>query len=301
VPAERLALYTTVYPGVEPYLTDWHDSVLHQTDDDFDLCIGLDALRPAQVMAAIGREVDANWIEARPGASPAKVRADALGRLVGEYPAVVLVDSDDVLYPSRVAAARTMLEDADVTACALDVMDVHGRSLDIVFEAPAGTDAASLLARYNVFGFSNTAYRSATLRDCLPVPEECRLIDWLLATRAWSDGATLSFDSTPRMGYRQYAANVAPMLQPFSADQILAATGRVLAHYSCVLDRGRPMPDDLRHALTGERARVAAFELRVCRRPNALAEYVSRLNQLPPMRVWWWQVAHPELEPTWTS
>jgi len=301
VPAERLALYTTVYPGVEPYLPAWHDSVLNQTDADFDLCIALDALRPAQVMAAVGRTVDANWVEARPGASPAKIRADALGRLVEEYPAVVLVDSDDVLYPSRVAAARTMLKDADLTACALDVVDVHGRSLDAVFAAPADVDAASLLPRYNVFGFSNTAYRSATLRDCLPVPEHCRLIDWLLATRAWSDGATLTFDGTPRMGYRQYAANVAPMLQPFSADQVLAATGRVLAHYSCVLEGGRPTPDDFRRVLAAERARVAAFELRVCRHPNALAEYVSRLNQLPPMRVWWWQVAHPDLEPTWSS
>lgn len=301
MPNERLAVYTTVYPGVEPYLGVWHESVLAQADGDFDLWIGLDALRPAEVMAAVGREVTAHWIESAPGATPAKVRADALGQLVDAYSAVVLVDSDDVLYPSRVAAARTMLKDADVNACALDVMDVHGRSLDIVFESPAGTDATRLLPRYNVFGFSNTAYRTAILRDCLPVPDGCRLVDWLLATRAWSAGATLSFDATPRMGYRQYAENVAPMLPPFSTDQVVVATGRVLAHYSCVLECGRPVPGDIRRRLTAERERVAAFEFRVCRHPGALADYVGRLNQLPPMRVWWWQVAHPELEPTWTT
>ncbi len=301
MPADRLALYTTAYPGVEPYLTDWHDSVLQQTDRDFDLWIGLDALDPAAVMSAVGRKVDAHWVRAEPGVTPAKVRSDALGQLVDRYPAVVLVDSDDVLYPSRVGAARTMLKDADVTACALDVIDVNGRSLDVVFGAAMGTDAAGLLPRYNVFGLSNTAYRSATLRDCLPVPEGCRLFDWLLATRAWSGGATLSFDFTPRMGYRQYAENVAPMLPPFSADQVVAATGRVLAHYACALDGRRPMPAAIRNALAAERARVVTFETHVCRRPGALADYVTRLNQLPPMRVWWWQVAHPALESTWTS
>lgn len=301
MPAERLALYTTVYPGVEPYLPDWHDSVLQQTDRDFDLWIGLDALDPAAVMSAVGGSVDAHWVPAGPGATPAQVRSDALGQLVDRYPAVVLVDSDDVLYPSRVGAARKMLKDADVTACALDVIDMHGRSLDVVFGPAPGTDAAGSLPRYNVYGLSNTAYRSATLRDCLPVPAECRLVDWLLATRAWSSGATLSFDFTPRMGYRQHAANVAPILPPFSAGQVVAATGRVLGHYACVLDGGQPMPAAARNALMAERARVATFEMRVCRQPQALADYVTRLNQLPPMRVWCWQVAHPALESTWTS
>jgi hypothetical protein len=301
MPAERLALYTTIYPGVEPYLTVWYDSVLRQTDADFELWIGLDAVRPAQVMAAVGRNVDAHWVEAGQGSTPAQVRSEVLGQLIDRYPAVVLVDSDDVLYPSRVAAARSMLERADVAACALDVIDADGRSLDIVFEAPPGSDAVSLLPRYNVFGLSNTAYRSATLRGCLPVPADCRLIDWLLATRAWSGGATLSFDRVPRMGYRQYGANVAPMLPPFTAEQIVEATRRVLAHYACALDGDQPAGRRIRGVLAAERARVAAFELRVCRSPAALADYVRELNRLPPMRVWWWHVAHPALEQTWTN
>ena len=40
--AERLALYTTIYPGVEPYLADWIHSVDAQTDRAFDLWVGLD-------------------------------------------------------------------------------------------------------------------------------------------------------------------------------------------------------------------------------------------------------------------
>ena len=35
--AERLAVYTTVYPGVEPFLAEWRASLRAQTDGDFDL------------------------------------------------------------------------------------------------------------------------------------------------------------------------------------------------------------------------------------------------------------------------
>ena len=49
-----LALYTTIYPGVEKFLFDWYQSVLHQTDQDFQLWIGLDNLDVDSVKRAIG-------------------------------------------------------------------------------------------------------------------------------------------------------------------------------------------------------------------------------------------------------
>ncbi len=35
----KLAVYTTIYPGVEPYLPDWCRSLLGQTDQSSDLWI----------------------------------------------------------------------------------------------------------------------------------------------------------------------------------------------------------------------------------------------------------------------
>ena len=62
--AERLALYTTIYPGVEPYLAEWFRTVDAQTDREFDLWIGLDTLSPADVAAACGRPCTADWVRA---------------------------------------------------------------------------------------------------------------------------------------------------------------------------------------------------------------------------------------------
>ena len=296
--AERLALYTTIYPGVEPYLAEWFRTVDAQTDREFDLWIGLDTLSPADVAAACGRPCTADWVRAI-DATPAEIRSRALETVAEQYAGVILVDSDDLLHPSRVSAARRMLREVDVAACALELLDPDGRPLDVVLAPPAGTDAVELLPRYNVFGFSNTAYRSAALRQCLPFPADCALIDWLLATRAWSAGATLAFDPTPRMGYRQHPAGMAPVLPPFGEAQVLAATGRVLAHYDALLDRDWPLPAGPREALESERTRVAAFDAAIRHRPELLPEYVDALNRLQPARVWWWLVANPKLEAVW--
>jgi hypothetical protein len=106
--ADRLAVYTTIYPGVEPCLAEWLRSVDAQSDRNFDLWIGLDTLTPDDVAAACGRACTAEWVRMTE-VTPAEIRSRSLETLVERYPAVVLVDSDDLLHPSRVSAARQML------------------------------------------------------------------------------------------------------------------------------------------------------------------------------------------------
>ena len=300
MPAERLALFTTVYPGVERYLAPWYDSVQTQTDRDFDLWIGTDGLTPQAVTEAIGVAPAASWLEARNGDTPARLRTAALERLVSEYSGVVFVDSDDVLHASRVAAAREGLRQHDVTACALQIIDADGHDVGAVF-GPDGADLEALLPRHNVFGLSNSAYRSTVLERCLPAPDECILMDWLLVTRAWAAGASLGFDGTPRMAYRQYAANVARVLPPFAPRHVLQAAERVLNHYRCVLDPAWSMPPVHRDRLERAQRTVQAFHRTITGSAVTLARYVDALNRLPPRYVWWWCVAHPELEDVWSN
>lgn len=301
MPAERLALYTTVYPGVERFLPEWFASVRQQTDVDFDIWIGLDGLAPAAVSAILGTSEGLHWVPAPAGASPAQVRGGAIELMVSRYPGILFVDSDDVLLPARVAAARRMLATADLGACALELMDETGAALAGVLGTGAECDAAAMLPRCNVFGLSNTAYRTTALRACLPLPADCVLIDWFLATRAWANGAGLAFDPVPRMRYRQYAANIAPVRPPFTPAQIRAATGRVMDHYRCVLDHGGTSLNGHRALLEAERARVQAFASAMERDPWLLEAYTGKLNALAPGTAWWWQVAHPSLEALWMN
>ena len=299
--SDRLAMYTTVYPGVEGFLSDWHRSVTQQTDRDFDLWIGLDQLVPADVAKAIGAVPSTQWIAARPGDPPGRLRSAALARLSAEYEGVILVDSDDLLAPDRVAAARQALRSHAVAGCALRLVDAAARDLGEVFGRPGGGSLADLLPRYNVFGLSNTAYRGETLAACLPIPDRCVLIDWLLATRAWALGAELGFDPEPHMAYRQHDRNVACVIPPFRGEYVRRATDLVLGHYALALAEGSVLPSPVRQALESARTAVARFATAIAEDPRRLVRYVNELNRTPPRYVWWWCVAHPDLEGTWTN
>lgn len=297
-----LAVYTTVYPGVEPYLAAWYRSLSAQTDREFDVWIGIDALAVRDVVEALGARPDATWVPAVAGDTHAQVRQRALWQLVDAYDAVVFVDSDDIMHPSRVAAARDALKGADVSGCALRLVDEQGRALGHRLTLPDGMQPADVLPRTNVFGLSNTVYRSTVLRDSLPLPADAVLVDWYLVTRAWLRGASLSFDGRVRMDYRQHGANTARVLPPFRAARVRQDTDRARRHFD-VMSRVLSEEDlpARRAELLHTADEVARFQAAVADRPGALMQYVEALNALESPVAWWSSVAHPALRDLWMS
>lgn len=289
-----------MYRAALRFLDDWYQSVRAQSDGDFDVWISLDGVTEREVFDIIGEPPHVTWRMAPPNATPSAVRQDALAIMVDAYDGIIAADLDDVMLPSRVAAARAALDDADVTGCALDIMNESGRDSGVVFVPPEDLRLDTMLPHWNVFGFSNVVWRTDMLRRCLPIPAACRLFDWLLTTRAWSLGARLAFDRTPRMRYRQYGSNTAAVLPPFTEEQVRVATSRVLAHYDCVLDSSWTIAEPYRSQVAAARERCRAFAAAVAS-PERLASYVRALNNLPPRYIWWWSVANPELEHQWKS
>lgn len=301
IPTERLALYTTVYPGVERYLPSWYESVLAQTDRNFDIWIGVDGLDVSAVIAAMSAGPSATWVMAARGDSPAQIRHKAIARMVRKYPAVVFADSDDLLDPTRVEAARRSLKESDVSGCAMRIIGEHGNDLGIVLEPPGGQAIGGLLIRTNVFGLSNTAYRSHVLGRCLPIPPECVLVDWFLVTRAWTLAGRLDFDFTCRMAYRQHSHNTAPLVPPFTPQRVTLATKLVLDHYTLVLEKVPELQPQHRAELEAARNRAKAFYMSIEGSPDILRQYVQALNKLPTNHMWWACVAHPQLQDIWTN
>ncbi len=299
---QRIAVYTTIYPGVEVYLPDWYRSVQAQTDQEFELWIGLDGIEAGAVETAIGKHLEAVWVPSEPDNTPARIRQRSLARIVEDFDAVVLVDSDDILYPSRVAAARAALQTSDLAACALRLVDQHRQDLGTILTLPERAVPDTILPRSNVFGFSNSAYRSELLRRCLPLPAGVILVDWFLATKAWLKGAKLAFDPIVRMEYRQHGANTAPIRFPLDANQVIRDTKNVRQHYSLL--QASPMENVLsdRWAQVQKAAAdVQLFSERVISQPKNLENYICNLNALEPQVAWWWDVAHPALRWMWND
>ncbi len=298
--AERLALFTTVYPAVLPYLRAWYGSVLSQTDTAFDLWVAADDVMPSEAAAAAGTAMNASWVSAEPGDTPSTLRSRAISLLVSRYPAVIFVDSDDLLEPTRVAAAREALARCDVNACALRLVNVADDDLGITLAPAVVADAVAQLPVWNVFGLSNTAYRSTVLERCLPVPPGTALVDWYLATAAWVQGAHMEFDIVPRMRYRQHGGNMARVVPPFTPDYLERATTLVSLHHQAV-SRVQSVTGPLRAPMERAAERVRAFRRWTSTSPGALASYSAALHELPTVHAWWWCVAHPDLEVMWSS
>jgi hypothetical protein len=296
-----LAVYTTIYPGVEPYLVDWYRSLCQQTDQDFQLWIGLDLLGSESVRDLLGSRLKANWVAAIPGATPAEIRQQALAQITETCSGVVLVDSDDLLHTSRVAAARADLLAGELAGCALRLIDEYGGDLGLTFDLPAQLRPEDVFPRNNIFGFSNSAFRSDLLRQCLPIPAGAILVDWFLATRAWLLGARLTFDHMPRMDYRQHPTNTARVRFPITRDQVISDTALVMRHFEFVL--AEPKGDfvtDRYIALVRVTSDVEAFHKFIVLQPARLESYLEALNALQPPPLWWSCVAHPALAHMWT-
>jgi hypothetical protein len=295
-----LAVYTTVYPGVEAYLREWYRSLRQQTDQDFELWIGLDMLKSESVQNMLGPDLKVNWVVAPSGATPAQVRQQALARIVDTCSEVVLVDSDDLLRRSRVAAARALLQASDLVGCALCLVDQGGKRLGLTLSLPAQLQPEDVFPRNNVFGFSNSAFRSDLLRRCLPIPAGAVLVDWFLATRAWLLGARLAFDPVARMDYRQHPANTARVIFPLSQDQVISDTALVRRHFQLLLaEPTRDFVADRYAALKNVTAEVEDFHRYFALHPTQLDGYVEALNALHPPPLWWSCVAYPALGHMW--
>lgn len=295
----KSALFTTMYPEGVKYLNDWYLSVDQQDTLDFDIWIGCDRLSPVEAQKAMGERVEAIWILRNEDESPTQFRERAIRRMVNQYSEVIFVDSDDILETSRVSAAQDALQHYDGYGCSMNIIDEEGHDLAIEFMRPQNIDFAGILLKNNIFGFSNTAYRSETLNRCLPFPKSCILLDWFIATRAISNNADLFFDDIARMKYRQHSANTARVLPPFSAQQILYSTKLVLQHYDLVLRYIPELSPFFKKQIPLFQDRVLLFNNSMVQSVEMLNEYIERLNKLPAKHIWWSCVAHPDLEEIW--
>jgi hypothetical protein len=111
----------------------------------------------------------------------------------------------------------------------------------------------------------------------------------------------MCFDPKELMLYRQYPLNTARVVPPFTPQQILLSTERVLHHYHCVLNEIPELPDSKRILFENAQINVKSFYYSITQSPKIFQKYLWRLNQLPPNHIWWVCVAHPELEEIWKN
>jgi hypothetical protein len=296
-----LGLYTTIHPGTRPFLQEWYASVRAQTDPDFELWVGLDGLSIEEACSAIGHHPsDTVWVESEAGDTPAQVRERAWRDLCAELDAVVLVDADDLLLPERIERARKSVQEYEGAGCALRLVDEARTDLGLILPPETYASVEAALPSFNIFGLGNSAYRTDLLAQSLPIPVDVTLIDWYLSTHAWLQGASLTFDKTVQMEYRQHEHNMLPLLPPFSTEGVKRATVIVRDHFQTMCThRPKGTLHDRWSSLKQRTNQVECFAQQVLTDAEFLKQYTARLNRLEPLPLWWSCVAHPDLENFW--
>jgi hypothetical protein len=282
----KTALYTTIFPAALPYVKAWSDSVIAQSDQEFDLWIALDSVSEKDIPRP---QANTHYFTAHHGQTVAQIREAAFREMIPHYDIMIFTDSDDVLLPERVAAAKQGLQNADVYGCAMQLINTDGKELGLEFNTKR-TDWHDLMLSQNVFGLSNTAYRTSILKYCLDFPKNTVMVDWLMVTKALQARARLYFDITPRMLYRQYENNTARVLSPYTPSQIIKATQLILGHYQRL---------DVKNPPIQKRQLEVELFYRNIADETLLTRYTKALNALKPVFLWWECVAHEELKDIW--
>ncbi len=288
----KTAVYTTFYPTMLKYADEFLYSLAQQSEQDFDLWISLDGLEPKQIK--LPNKLKPIYYQNQQAKNPIEIRKLALAEISAKYDAVVLVDSDDILYPNRIKAAKKILEKYDVYACSLDLIAENGKDLGLKFITENQEDWLEFLSNKNVFGFSNTAYRTSILKDIINIPSQTIMMDWLVVLKALvNKNAQLYFDSEIHMAYRQYENNTNKIVSPLSAKNIKQATNLLLKHHLILNDELTWL-----EPFRGHFAKVKLFAKYIEEEAN-LAKYLKALNNKKEVFYWYEQIAYQELEYLW--
>lgn len=288
-----LALFTVVYPGSLRFFRAWHESVALQSDQAFDLWIALDGVSPEELELLANGSLRSQWIHIRAGEDPVQLRWRSIVGIREQYDAVIFTDSDDILEPGRVAAAREGLRTADVVGCAMRIIDEDGADAGRIATCPPGLGFDGFLSTSNIFGLSNTAYSRRALSLLDAPPPGCVLMDWFLVTQVWGAGLPIAFGQSVGMRYRQYGRNIARIVPPFTPEQIVTASELVGRHYVLLENyQGRFRPE-VRRRLQEAATSLEHFQSRVVADPPVLKEYCHTISALDHAWMWWEMVNYP--------
>lgn len=291
----RTALFTMLYPKAMRYFSSWKESVRGQSTQDFSVTIGLHGMDADAVDVSDMGGVSVECVE---GDHVVMLRRELLRSVAQRFDTIVLADADDILLPTRVEAACNGIRNADVYACAMQVVDEDLQSCDMTFPGKR-TGTLPDMTHGNMWGCSNTAYRSEFLVQAACFPNDCILADWYMATMADGAGARFAFDNEPAMLYRVRKGAVTNPCEPYGTETLRQASDHVMAHLEMM---AKDMSDaQMRTRLQRRRDEVSLFCMAM--RSDVLAkQYVQALYDNIPLQGFWWEcVAHTMLEDLWKT
>ena len=233
----NVVLFTVFYPGAEPYVDEFIESVSNQTYRDFDLIIVNDGYKDTNLQSHYPK---INIIEIKGNNSISANRAIGINYAIQKsYETLILCDVDDYMSPVRVEKCVNALEKVDIVVNDLDIVDANRKLIFKDYFQKSITQSLVLdkdfISNKNVFGFSNTALKVSKLSK-VEFPVDLRIVDWYYFTQLLNGGLTAQFLPLSLTEYRQHTGNMIG-ISSFTLDGFKKLLKFKIQHYNYFKDR----------------------------------------------------------------
>jgi glycosyltransferase involved in cell wall biosynthesis len=277
-----LCLFTVIYPGCEPWLPRFFESVNRQTRDDFDLMILNDGVTGAE-----------NLIPVNPGrfqlitvsGTIAGVRQQGINLLMdSDYDKIIFADADDFFSDNRIEKAAEALETADIYVNDLTSIDeaenlIHKN----YFSSRLGREheiEPDFILRKNIMGLGNSAVRKSMLRE-IDIPDDTIAADWLIFTDMMLRGCSAIFNSECVTFYRQHDNNTAGFkkkITPQKIEHALSVQLQNAAYFSKVSSKHKEHYENLKK-----------LSSHLNKSEQHLQNYMTQIEKTLPEQPFWWE------------
>ena len=275
------AVFSVVYPGVEPYFSEFLSTLSKQTDRNFTLFLINDGL--PNIEGFLKRaDLDVKVKDA--GGSPAALRKIGI-RWVQEAGAKIIIfaDSDDYFSENRVEISKDMLAEYDLVFNEL-VLTGKGMVDSIPMLETRFSDGEIVSYKHigtaNCMGLSNTALRVNSIPSYFDqIPENIIAFDWSFFALCLHDGAKAIFTNNTQTWYRQHGNNLASP-HSFTEEQILRGVQVKRDHYQMLFrfyEEYVPLADMFEKLLTQLQSNETLRQ-KYCR---------AVLKHAPAIPLWW--------------
>lgn len=272
-----------VYPGCQPYLNQFAESLTAQTQQDFEVLALNDGLSSAERHLEMGPRVQIR--NAEPGGTPCSHRRALIDwALESRADHFVFADSDDYFLPNRVSTCVNLLVNSPIVVNELVLFgeDIDGEIplLGRRFAENQRINAGDI-REMNFLGLTNTAVRRECLENARDMPENDVLaFDWLLFSHLLEHCGGATFTELTQTYYRQYPGNVASIAN-LSDERIISGVNVKLNHFQ---------------ALSGTSAwyrqqadRMATLTKKLEADPKFRKFYFDKVRKTAPEFPLWWE------------
>lgn len=231
--SNRTLLFSVLYPGLSgTMITDYVDSIRHQTDQGFDWLMINDQCDGSEKQLF---PPSVKWIDLDTTLSFGKIRE--LGIAFGheqDYDFIVFSDIDDYYGKDRIAASKLHLADNDFVFTELQVVDVQKRlirdNLITRLAVEPHPSNVNFILDYNYIGLSHSAVRLDALRDFV-IPATIDVVDWWVFSFLLVNGRTGCFLPDVDTFYRQSDANYVGVFNLLDNARLQRGIDVKLRHY----------------------------------------------------------------------